>query len=163
MLFRSDKATSNICTAQVLLAVMASMYAVYHGPQGLRAIARRVHGLTAALADGAQRLGYRLGMPGSSQFFDTITLELPSSGVTVEALRKSAESRGINLRWVDSRHVGISLDETVLETDLDDLLAVLAGSAAPAFRARDLEAGAAKVAGQFGALSRTSKIGRAHV
>jgi glycine dehydrogenase len=110
---RREKATSNICTAQVLLAVMASMYAVYHGPDGLRNIARRVHHLTTLLAEGLRRSGYEVL---TEQPFDTLAVRVRAGAGT--ALLKAAEDQGINLRMVDACTVGVSLDET---TDLDDL------------------------------------------
>ncbi|TWG88147.1 glycine dehydrogenase [Cupriavidus gilardii J11] len=132
---RREKATSNICTAQVLLAVMASMYAVYHGPQGLKRIAQRVHRLTATLAAGLQTLGFaRL----NETFFDTLTLE---TGAATEAIHAAAAARRINLRRAGATRVGISLDETTTRADVIALWEIFAqGNTVPDFDA--LEAAA---------------------
>ncbi len=116
---RREKATSNICTAQVLLAVMAGMYAVYHGPTGLRRIAERVHAHTCTLRTGLEELGYATG---ESPCFDTLSVTVPAE--TTAELRTSAQSRQINLRAIDSTHIGISLDETTTSTDVEELLQV---------------------------------------
>ena len=116
---RRDKATSNICTAQVLLAVMASMYAVYHGPDGLRRIARRVHDLTCRLAQSLEQLGYGLR---HEDFFDTLRLDLGKRG-SGEFLRRAAQ-RNCNLRVLGPDSIGISLDETTTPEDLETLLAI---------------------------------------
>ncbi|RKN36283.1 aminomethyl-transferring glycine dehydrogenase [Micromonospora musae] len=103
---RREKATSNICTAQVLLAVMAGMYAVYHGPDGLRAIARRTHEMAARLAAGLRAGGVDVA---DVAFFDTVTATVPGRAAEVVA---AAAERGVNLRLVDADRVGVSCDET---------------------------------------------------
>lgn len=110
---RREKATSNICTAQVLLAVMASMYAVYHGPDGLTRIARRTHRLAAILAAALRNAGINVG----AQFFDTLHVK----DIDAQAIHAKAAAARINLRAIDSEAVGISLDET---TTRDDIVAL---------------------------------------
>jgi glycine dehydrogenase len=120
---RREKATSNICTAQVLLAVMAGFYALWHGPEGLRTIARRCNLLACLLADAARKLGLP---PRHETFFDTLALEC---GPKADAVLKSALARGFNLRRLDATGVAIAMDETVTRTDLEKLTAALAEGA----------------------------------
>ncbi|HOX89205.1 MAG TPA: aminomethyl-transferring glycine dehydrogenase [Burkholderiaceae bacterium] len=118
---RREKATSNICTAQVLLAVMASMYAVYHGPEGLKRIARRVHRMTAILAAGLRAAGLAV----NASFFDTITVR----GVDAARIHAAARAARINLRELGADAVGITLDETVTRADLAALWALFGARA----------------------------------
>ncbi|THH02624.1 hypothetical protein EW026_g311 [Hermanssonia centrifuga] len=113
---RREKATSNICTSQALLANMAAMYAVYHGPEGLKRIARKVHALTQLLKSLVEKSGYRVA---NSEFFDTLTIYAPAANTTAEALHKASTDVGINLRRIDDEFVGVTLDESV---GLDDLI-----------------------------------------
>jgi glycine dehydrogenase len=119
---RREKATSNICTAQVLLANMAGFYAVYHGPEGLRTIAARVHRLAAILAEGLRGLGFALTCDA---FFDTLAVKTPGHAQTIVA---RALQRGINLRPIDADHVGLSVDETTTRATAAAVLAAFAGN-----------------------------------
>ncbi|PWW52243.1 aminomethyl-transferring glycine dehydrogenase [Actinokineospora spheciospongiae] len=110
---RREKATSNICTAQVLLAVVASMYAVYHGPDGLRAIATRTHRMAAVLAEGLRAGGVEVVADG---FFDTVTLRVPGRAADVVV---AARDLGVNLRLTDADHVGVTTDETTTRAHLE--------------------------------------------
>jgi glycine dehydrogenase len=130
---RRDKATSNICTAQVLLGVMASMYAVYHGPEGLRKIAYRIHLLTCVLAQGLKRLGCSVG---PEMFFDTLRVEVKAADTERVLIR--AEERSINLRRVSETAIGISLNETTTIGDLQDLFAVFSPQNSLPFTPDDL-------------------------
>ena len=116
---RREKATSNICTAQVLLAVMASMYAVYHGPDGIKKIAQNIHSLTAKLAEGLKQLDYSIE---NEYFFDTLRVNLGDR--TQKEILEGCQNKKINLRIFDDNSVGISLDETTTEADVEDLLEI---------------------------------------
>lgn len=121
---RRDKATSNICTAQVLLAIMASMYAVYHGPEGLRRIASRVRLLTQVLATGLKQLGYTVN---AAPVFDT--LQISGGPRNAEQLREAALAERVNLRFNDDGHVMVSLDEPTTVAELATLFEIFGGQA----------------------------------
>ncbi len=122
---KRERATSNICTAQALLATMASFYAVYHGPEGLKKIARRIHSMASHLNDELRQMGYK---QLNNSFFDTLKISLPED-VSVQDIRDNAEMRKINLRYFDSGEVGISIDETTNDERAKELLAVFAMAA----------------------------------
>ncbi len=119
---RREKATSNICTAQVLLAVIAGMYAVYHGPAGLTTIARRVHRLTAILKAGLERLGHAVR---TAHFFDTLTV---ASGEATHAILERGVAHGMNFRRLDERTLGLSLDETSTRADVEAIWHAFGGA-----------------------------------
>ncbi|MBR7799010.1 aminomethyl-transferring glycine dehydrogenase [Undibacterium fentianense] len=143
---RREKATSNICTAQVLLAVIASMYAVYHGPAGLKQIAERTHRLTGTLATGLKQMGVAIA---NSTYFDTLTINVADAAV----VHAAAQAAGYNLREISATQVGVSLDETATRADVEALWTILGqGKTAPAFDATE-----ASVADAFpAALARTT-------
>ncbi|RQR62917.1 glycine dehydrogenase (aminomethyl-transferring) [Burkholderia sp. Bp9126] len=155
---RREKATSNVCTAQALLAIMASMYAVYHGPHGLKTIALRVNRIAALLAAGVKQLGFATV---NDTFFDTLTID---AGARTEQVHALANAKRINLRRVSATQVGVSVDETTTRGDLADLLAVFAqaaGGTAPDVDA--LDAGLAGIAALPAGLERTSAYLTHHV
>ena len=136
---RREKATSNICTAQALLAIMAGMYAVYHGPEGLRRIAGRVHAFTHILNTELRKVGFNQLNPS---YFDTLKIETtPEIQIKI---KKQALSAGINLRYIDNEHIGISLDETVESRDIQtifNLFAQALGKETSSIRFPDYEDG----------------------
>ncbi|NWF74182.1 MAG: aminomethyl-transferring glycine dehydrogenase [Nitrospirae bacterium] len=130
---RREKATSNICTAQVLLAIMASMYAVYHGPEGLRRIAERIHGLAVVLAEGLRQLGFDVT---AAVYFDTILVRLTK--MQSESIMMRASEGGINLRRHEDHSIGIALDEVSTEDEVERLIKIFVGHDRLPFHVRDL-------------------------
>ncbi len=125
---KREKATSNICTAQALLATMSSFYAVYHGPEGLRKIARRIHSIASHVTAELSEMGYR---QVNTAFFDTLKFELPKE-VSTQDILNNAEMRDINLRYFDTGEIGISIDETTNDYRVHELLALFAMAAGSA-------------------------------
>ena len=129
---RREKATSNICTAQVLLAVTASMYAVYHGPEGLKRIARRVSAQAKMLARALESLGYRVG---ARPFFDTVRVDVGAAAL--KKISAAAKARRINLRALGDGEVAVALDETVTDGDFKDLVEIFAAGGSKSAQAHE--------------------------
>ena len=136
---RRERATSNICTAQVLLAVIASMYGVYHGPAGVERIAQRTHRLAATLADGLERMGYALA---ANSFFDTVAVRIAAGGAA-RIVEKAAERR-MNLRALDDDTIGVALDETTGREDIEALWEVFSQDGSAGISFDEVEANAAE-------------------
>jgi len=121
---KRERATSNICTAQALLATMAGMYAVYHGPEGIREIAFTIHQSAGILSDKLNELGYK---QVNKNYFDTVRVELPGE-LSLPAIRETAEQKGINFRYINDHSLAISLDETVGVEDLNQIIELFASA-----------------------------------
>ena len=134
---KRDKATSNICTAQALLATMSSFYAVYHGPKGLKSISQRIHSTASLVANELNDLGFK---QTNEVFYDTLKIELPAD-ITQDRLRENAEIRNINLRYFETGEIGISIDETTNDYRVQELLAVFAMTvgSSKVFKVEDLD------------------------
>ncbi|GMV24688.1 MAG: glycine dehydrogenase (decarboxylating) [Phycisphaerae bacterium] len=143
---KREKATSNICTAQALLAIMAGFYAAYHGPEGLRTIGRRVNAMAGVLAEALKRAGHGVG----SGFFDTIRVR-PGGGATSASVRQRAAEAGLNFRYFDDGSVGVTVDEPTTPADLDAVVQAFGGAAKT-----DWKQVAAAVKGDHGPFARTS-------
>lgn len=130
---KREKATSNICTAQALLATMAGMYAIYHGEKGIREIANDINDMAAYVADEVNKLGYK---QLNKYFFDTLLVELPNE-VNINNLKADALSKEINLRYIDENHIGISIGETKTIEDLNILLNIFAKANSKEYKSKD--------------------------
>src|SRR5947207_1719554 len=137
---RREKATSNICTAQVLLAVMSGFYAAWHGPEGLRRIADRLHLMAETFAAGVKKLGHTVV---AEAFFDTVHVQVAGGAARVKEIRKAAEARRMNLRYADDGSLSVSFGETATAADLADLLAAFNGGAPAPFAPESLLAATA--------------------
>jgi glycine dehydrogenase len=126
---KREKATSNICTAQALLSIMAGFWAAYHGPEGVKKIARHINILTGVLSNEAAKYGYK---NLNQRFFDTVKLEIPN-GATIEKIKTAALAQKINLRYIDEKTIGISIDEITQLSDINDILQILATTAGKPF------------------------------
>ncbi len=135
---RREKATSNICTAQVLLAVMSSFYAAWHGPSGLTRIADRLHLMAEAFAGGVRKLGHTVL---ADTFFDTVHVQVSGGAARLAEVRMAAEARRINLRYAADGSISVSIGETAAAVDLSDLLAVFNGGKAAPFEVESLLSG----------------------
>ena len=145
---RRDKATSNICTAQALLANIAGMFGVYHGPDGLEEIADRVHGMAGVFAAGVEKLGY---VVKNSTFFDTVTVDVGNAKAVVD----SALAKGINIRQINDSTVSVAMDETTTISDIDALFSAFSKDGSVGFTAESL---ASAVTTKYGDFERTSKF-----
>jgi len=128
---KRDKATSNICTAQALLATMAGMYAVYHGSKGIKSIARKINILTGVLAQEIEKYGFQ---QTNKSFFDTLTIALPD-GIESTDIKAIAEANEINFRYIDTKTIGISIDETTVLEDINNILSIFAQATNKEFKA----------------------------
>lgn len=127
---KREKATSNICTAQALMSIMSSFWAAYHGPEGIKQIARHINILAGVLSQEAAKYGYK---NLNKNFFDTIMLQLPAN-VTTEQIKTAALAKKINFRYIDERTIGISTDETTGLSDINDILQILAETTGASFK-----------------------------
>ncbi len=151
---KREHATSNICTAQVLLAIMAGMYAVYHGPEGIKAIAERVHALTGLAAAGIKEAGFTIV---NKTYFDTLKIAV-ASAEEKEKIKKAAIAKEINLRYFEDNYVGLSVAEPFTSEDVADLISVFADVKGKKFGINDVDAASKKISAAIpDALKRTSK------